>query len=407
VLKSISHTEPDRIPIDLGSTPSSGISAIAYSNLIKYLGIQGTTRVYDVCQQVAQPEESVLRLFQVDVVDVGRTFNTREADWHHFVLSNGEPAEYPKWFYPTRRTDGSYEAFSPEGKLLARMPAGANFFDQANFPWADGYPVRFDRLLQDLAMVHWQAFTHSPWDHAGDPDFWSKLRENCLMLRETTDYALMIVAGCNLFEWGSFLRRLDNFLMDLASDHKSVERFLDAIMEQHLDTLNKVCSAVGDVVDILRFGDDLGTDLGPFMAPETYRKLFKPRERLLCDYVHKNSSMHTFLHSCGGISEFLPDLIEAGYEVINPVQTTARGMEPDRLKREFGKDITFWGGAVDTRNVLNKGTPREVKDQVKKRLDVFAPGGGYVFNAVHNILADVPPQNVIALYQAAEEFSAR
>ena len=259
--------------------------------------------MYDVCQQVAQPEDTVLEQFHVDVVDVGRTFNTSEDDWRHITLSNGEPAQYPAWFRPVRQPDGSDAAYSPEGKLLARMPAGATFFDQAHFPWVDGYPDRFDTLPGDMALVHWQAFAHSPWDWAAEPDFWERLRKNCIALRENTDYALMIVAGCNLFEWGTFLRRLDNFLMDLASDHTNVERYLDAIMELHLETLRKVCSAVGDVVDILRFGDDLGTDSGPFMAPETYRKLFKPREKLLCDYVHKHSTMHTFLHSCGGIAE--------------------------------------------------------------------------------------------------------
>ena len=407
VLKSIGHVESDKIPIDLGSTPSSGISAVAYSNLLKYLGIKGSTRVYDVCQQVAQPEDTILQLFRVDVVDVGRTFNTGVNDWRPATLSNGEPALYPAWFRPVTHMDGSAEALSKDGKLLARMPSGATFFDQVNFPWVDGYPDHIDNLADDMAMVHWQAFAHSPWDRAGEQDFWKRLRENCTNLRQTTDYALMIVAGCNLFEWGTFLRRLDNFLMDLASDQASVERFLDAIMEIHIGTLRKICEAVGDVVEVLRFGDDLGTDSGPFMAPETYRKLFKPREKQLCEYVHRNSSMHTFLHSCGGISEFIPDLIEAGYEIVNPVQTNARGMEPSRLKRDFGKDITFWGGGVDTRTVLNKGSPQQVKDQVKKRLEVFAPGGGYVFNTVHNILPDVPPQNIIALFEAVEDFSRK
>ena len=167
----------------------------------------------------------------------------------------------------------------------------------------------------------------------------------------------MIVAGCNLFEWGTFLRRMDNFLMDLVADQANVERLLDALMEQHLQTLEKVCEAVGDVADILRFGDDLGTDQGPFMAPKTYQKLFKPRHTSLTEYVHKHSQMNTFLHSCGSIYKLLPDLIEAGYDVINPVQITSRNMEPERLKQEFGKDITFWGGGADTRHILNRGTP--------------------------------------------------
>jgi uroporphyrinogen decarboxylase len=143
------------------------------------------------------------------------------------------------------------------------------------------------------------------------------------------------------------------------------------------------------------------------MSPVTYRKLFKPRHTILCDYVHAHSSMKTFLHSCGSIYKLLPDLIEAGYDVINPVQTNSRDMEPERLKREFGRDITFWGGGADTRDVLPNASPAEVKEHVKRRLEIFAPGGGFVFNTVHNILPDVPPENIVAMYEAIAEFNGR
>jgi len=186
--------------------------------------------------------------------------------------------------------------------------------------------------------------------------------------------------------------------------HK-VEELLDALLEIHMVTLEKVCQSVGDVVDIIRFGDDLGIDNGPFISPESYRTLFKPRHRRLCDYVKKHSHMRTFLHSCGSIYDLIPDLIDAGFEILNPVQTNCANMEPEKLKKEFGKDITFWGGGVDTRNVLNSAKPEEVKQDVKKRLDIFAPGGGFVFNTVHNILPDVPPENIIAMFEAVDEFN--
>ncbi len=154
-------------------------------------------------------------------------------------------------------------------------------------------------------------------------------------MRAQSDRALMIVCGCNLFEWGTFLRRIDNFLMDLLEEPEQVEALLDALMERHLATLEKVCAAVGDVCDILRFGDDLGMNTGPFMSPSTYRAIFKPRHKMLCDYVHRHSGMKTFLHSCGSIYRLMPDLIEAGYDVITPVQTVTQDMEPERLKQEF------------------------------------------------------------------------
>jgi len=176
------------------------------------------------------------------------------------------------------------------------------------------------------------------------------------------------------------------------------------LMEQHFQTLEKVCEAVGDVADILRFGDDLGTDQGPFMSPKTYQKLFKPRHRQLTEYVHKHSQMKAFLHSCGSIYKLLPDLIEAGYDVINPVQITSRDMDPARLKQEFGKDITFWGGGADTRHILNHATPEQVKDHVRRNIEILSPGGGFVFNTVHNILGDVPPQNIVAMFEAIDEY---
>jgi uroporphyrinogen decarboxylase len=215
----------------------------------------------------------------------------------------------------------------------------------------------------------------------------------------------MIVCGCNLFEWGTFLRRMDNFLMDLFTEPGVVHRLLDELMKVHLATLEKVCEAVGDVADILRFGDDLGMDNGPFMPPELYKKFFQPRHSQLCDYVHKHSRMKTFLHSCGSIHELLPGLIEAGFDVINPVQTVCRDMEPERLKKDFGKDICFWGGGCDTRTVINNGTPEDVRRHVLERCEILAPGGGFVFNTVHNILPEVPPENIEAMYAAVEAFN--
>ena len=405
ILSTIDHQEPDRVPVDLGSTPSSNISAIAYGRLKRHLGrTGGHTRVYDVVQQLAQPEEDILDGFSIDVVDVGRAFNDGDDDWHDVTLADGSTAQYPAWFHPEPRSDGSFEAVQG-GQVIARMPAGGAFFDQTCFPYLDGYPDSFDALDVAMGKVLWAALASSPWDHAGEPDFWQQLRSRTQTLRETTDRALLIGAGCNLFEWGTFLRRMDNFLMDLYTDQANVERLLEALMERHLANLAKVCDAVGDICDVIRFGDDLGMDSGPFMPPELYRKLFKPHHSRLCDYVHSHTSMKTFLHSCGSIYQLLPDLIEAGFDVINPVQTNCRDMEPEKLKEQFGADITFWGGGCDTRHVLNRATPAEVKAHVRERLEIFSPGGGYVFNTVHNILPEVPPENVVAMFEAVAEFN--
>lgn len=409
VLAALAHKTTDKVPVDLGATPSSGISAIAYSNLLKHIGREDLpVLVYDVVQQLAQPDMSIIDMFGADVLDVGRSFDTEPSDWTPTVLANGGKAYYPKFFKPVPQGDGSYNCYDDDGKrILARMPEGATFFDQTYFPYLDGYPADYSNLPEAMSKVMWSRYTVGPWHHSDEDGFWEKLRANCIKLRETTDKALLLGCGCNLFEWGTFVRRMDNFLMDLYLDPDEVERLLDALLASHLATLEKVCKYVGDVVDFIKFGDDLGTMTGPFMDPDTYRKLFKPRLKQLCDYVKSHSSMHTYLHSCGSISMLLPDIIDAGIEVINPVQTNARGMEPEFLKKEFGADVTFWGGGIENVGVLNGDDPARIREQVLERMEILSEGGGFVFNTVHNILPDVPPQNVITMFDAVKEFNSR
>lgn len=408
VLAAIEHREPDRVPVDLGATPSSGISAIAYGHLKRHLGITtGRTRVYDVVQQLAQPEDDILDRFGIDAIDLGRAFNQGDDAWYDVPLCDGQPAQYPAWFHPERQPDGSWIARHADGTAIAHMPVGGTFFDQACFPYLDDYPPDLSGLDKAMGRILWAALAHSPWDHAREPDFWAILRTRTLALRQSTNRALMLVIGCNLFEWGTFLRRVDGFLYDLAAEPAKVEALLDALMERHLANLEQACHAVGDVADICRFGDDLGTNGGPFMSPAMYRRYFKPRHAQLCDYVHRHTGMKTFLHSCGSIHALLPDLIEAGFDVINPVQINCRDMEAERLKRDFGRDICFWGGSADTRHVLPQATPAEVKQHVLRQMDILAPGGGFVFNTVHNILPEVPPQNIAAMFEAVAEFNGR
>jgi uroporphyrinogen decarboxylase len=405
ILAAINHTEPDRLPVDLGATPSSGISAIAYDNLLRDLPLKDKRNwVYDVVQQVAQPSAEVLDYFRIDTVDLGRTFNTRDSDWYDYTLPNGSTAQQPVWFRPKKQENGSWLAYKG-GEPIAVMPAAAISYDQTVYPFLNGYPEKYGPNLDEaMGRIHWAALAHSPWDHAGEPDFWEQLRAHALELRATSDRAIVLSAGCNLFEWGTFMRRLDNFIMDLKRAPVEVERFLDALMVRHLASLEKICRTVGDVVDIIRLGDDLGMNTGPLMGPETYRKLFKPRHTILCNYIKTHSRMHTFLHSCGSIYKLIPDLIEAGFEILNPVQTNARDMEPERLKKEFGASVTFWGAGADTRSVLNRGTPEQVKDHVRLNIEVLAPGGGFIFNTIHNILPDVPPENVLAMFEAIDEY---
>jgi uroporphyrinogen decarboxylase len=178
-------------------------------------------------------------------------------------------------------------------------------------------------------------------------------------------------------------------------------------METYMRLLERILKGVGEYVEILVFGgDDLGYTQAGFMAPDKFAQIFKPKYKKMWDFVHSNSDCKVFFHSCGSIYEYIPHLIDAGVDILNPVQTTAANMEPERLKKEFGNDVTFWGGGCNTRDILPAKTPEEVKEDVKRRLDVFAGGGGYVFNQIHNVLADVPPENVMAMLEAAYEFGS-
>ena len=407
ILAAINHQTPERVPVDLGATPSSGFSLVAYQNLIKYLGkTHLKSCVYDVIQEVVQPDMEMLDYFHVDVLDIGRHFNTEPSYWREQEVIPGHPALYPKWFSVVKQPDGSTLAISPSnGEAIGVMPPEATFFDQRIFPYSDGYPDDYSKLAHEMKRAVWGGFGFTPWDWADEKNFWTLLREKTIELKKSTDKALLLGIGCNLFEWGTFLRRMDQFLMDLLVEPEKVHALLDALMESYLNTLMKTCETVGDIVDIIKFGDDLGTVNGPFFSVAVYREFFKPRHKMLCDYVKVHSSMHTMLHCCGGIYELIPELIEAGFEILNPVQINAVNMEPGRLKNEFGKDITFWGGGCDTSRILNRATPQEVRKHVLHNLETFSKGGGFVFTTVHNIMPDVPPENIVAMMEAVHDFN--
>lgn len=406
VIASIEHKHIDKVPFDIGSNPSSGISAIAYSNLLKHVGKeQLPVKIFDVVQQLAHPHIEIVDLLGIDVIDIGIKYNTATNDWYETTLDNGDLALYPSWFRPEKLQNGDIVAKDKLGEVIAKKPNNAAFFDQTVFPWLDAFPSDMSNLKLAMDKVLWSAFAHSPWDHAHKDNFWEDLQKKAIDLRDNTNKAVMITVGCNLFEWGTFIRRMDNFLMDPYIYPAETNKFLDALLDIHLNTLSKVVESVGDVVDIIRFGDDLGMTTGPLMSPELYREFFKPRHAQLNDYVHKNSKMKTFLHSCGSIYQLIPDLIDAGFEILNPVQTNCADMEPEKLKNEFGKEVTFWGGGADTTTILNRATPQEVRKHCLERLEIFSKGGGFIFNPVHNIIPDVPPANIIAMVNAVNEFN--
>jgi uroporphyrinogen decarboxylase len=279
------------------------------------------------------------------------------------------------------------------------MASGASFFDQMVYPYEKGYPENFSELNLALKKISWVTHSHSSNLNANE------FRDNLASLKRSTGKALVMSGGVKLLELGFFIRRMDNLLMDLLMDQDKLSIMLDKLVEMHLAGLEKKCSAVGSIADIIRFGDDLGMTSGPFMDLDTFRKLFKPRYKVLCDYVKKNSNMKIFFHSCGSIRQYIPDLIEAGFDIINPVQTNCSDMDLLTLKNEYGNDITFWGGGVDTSSVINSSDRDIIRRDVLTRCEIMSRNGGFVFAPIHNILSEVPPGNIVIVFNAVREFN--
>jgi uroporphyrinogen decarboxylase len=406
VLTAITHKEPDRVPIDHGSMRSTGLMAIAYNHLKAHLGVTGPpTFLYDLIQQLAQPDPWYLDRFHVDVIDLGRML-TGPREWKPWALPDGSAAMVPAWFRPEKNAEGLLVR-DAAGIPIGKMPAGALFLDQCYWPLsgADGLDC-YEPLAAKMSQVTWSAIPSSPWDQPLTDVRLEEIGRAARHAYETTDYAISLAVGCNLFEWSQFLFGMENLYVYLASEKRKLGCFLDRLTELHLETLARILPHVRGYVQILVVGDDLGMQSGPQMSRATYRELFLPRHKRIYRYAREHSGAHLFMHCCGGVYQLIPDLIEAGVEILNPVQTSARRMEPERLKREFGRDLTFWGGGCDTQGILATGTPQEVRDDVRRRLEIFMPGGGYVWNQVHNVMANVPPENLIAMLDAAYEFGS-
>jgi uroporphyrinogen decarboxylase len=401
VLTALQHRGPDRVPIDLSGHRSSGIAAMAYARLREHLGLpKKPIRVYDPVQQLAIVDEDVLQRFQVDTIELGRGFALDEKYWTDWTLPDGTPCLMPVWAKPEQDGNDWVLRSMPSGRTIARMPQGVWYFEQTHFPFL--HKEDLAAVETELAECMWSAVASPPGPIAAGPAGERAFIAGARALRQQSQRAIIGLFGGNLLELGQWFYRNDNFLMLLAGEPKRAHRFLDTLLQIHLRNLDQFLHSVGEYIDIIMFGDDLGMQSGPQVSPAMYREYFKPREQAMWQLVKRRAPhLKIQLHCCGGVRELLPDLIEAGLDAINPVQITCRGMDPAGLKRDFGRRLTFWGGGCDTRDVLISGTPSQVADHVRRLVDVWRPNGGFVFQQVHNILADVPPANVVAMYDAA------
>jgi uroporphyrinogen decarboxylase len=402
VLAALEHCETDRIPVDFSGHRSSGIAALVYPKLRKCLNLPPKpVRVYDMVQQLAIVDGDVLDRLGVDTIEMGRGFLLEETDWKKWVLPDGTPCQIPGYIHIDKRGEDWY-LLDERGRELAVQKKGFLYFEQTYFPLANRDFARddFSDLEDILSHTVWTGIA-SPGAHLSmDDGGLAELAVQAKKFRESTDRAIIGLFGGNMFEIPQMLFGMDNYLMFLGLFPDRILPFSEKLCALHMKSLEKWLNAVGPYIDIILFGDDLGGQTGPLISPQMYRQMIKPFHQKLWNRAKELAGVKVMLHCCGGVQELLDDLIDAGLDAINPVQINAKGMDPAELKREFGEKITFWGGGCDTRDILPHGTPDQVTAHVESLVKLLRPGGGFVFQQVHNVLADVPAENVVAMFEA-------
>lgn len=393
VLTALRHEEPDRVPIDLGGTVDSTIVAVAYGRLREALDLApGTVRVADVYQHTALVEEDVRQALGVDTLLVG----DEPRQWREGTLPDGSPALFPAEFRPERREDGSQVVLDDAGTIVLKMPKDGHYFDSVHSPLANATSVdEIDMHLDAIATYDTPAYLDTSYE---------ALAAKARRLREETDYLLVGFFGGHVFQAAQSLRGWDTFLLDLLINRPFAEALMDRLVEANVERFERYAETVAPYVDVIQFEDDLGMQDRPLLRPELYREVVKPYHARLFRFVKARSDAYLLLHTDGAVAPLIPDFIDMGVDALNPVQVSAAGMETKVLKRAFGDDIVFWGAGCDSQRVLPFGTPQEVRDEVRRRIEDLAPGGGFVFAPVHNIQAEVPTENVVAMFEAAREY---
>lgn len=401
VLAALNHQETERVPVDLGGLRCSGIMAIAYAKLKKALGVtSGDIYVYDIIQQLAIVEPEVLDILGVDTIEMGRGFLLKDSDWKPWVLPDGTSCKIPYYINPEKQDDGWY-LYSNDGKPLAVQKKGCLYFEEIHFPLIERGIENddFSDLAEQFDYIMWTKFVHPgahlPLDDTGLHEMADRAKE----LRESTDKAIIGLFGGNIFEFPQWLYRMDNYLTYLRLYPDAVHRLSEKLCSVYMNNLEKWLGTIGEYIDIILFADDLGSQNAPLISPDMYREFFKLYHKRMWKRAKELANVKVMLHCCGAIGPLLDDLIDAGIDAVNPVQISCKTMAPHCLKDRFGDRLCFWGGGCDTRDILPRGTPKEVAKHVRKQVSILSRNGGFVFNQVHNIMADVPPENIISMFE--------
>lgn len=373
VNRALNHEEPDRVPIDLGGF-QTGIHKKAYQALLDHLGLQETLYDLDPVQGLVAPSETVLTKFHVDT---------------RYITAHG-PDSFQGGIEINERGGRRWHDLRDEFGVVWSMPEDQMLYmDISHHPLANA-------TIQEVEAY--------PFPDGGDPTRFSGVREKALAMRQNTPYAISSGICGVTYEVCWYMRGLERWFLDMLENPAFCEALIDRTAQYWVDWMKGFLGEVGDLLDIIMIGDDLTGQAGPLFSPKFYRSVVRPRQQRVIDTIKKYTRAKIWYHTCGNCTTYIPDLIDMGVDILNPVQISARDMDPKTLKEKFGRNIVFWGGAIDSQHVLPFVGPEKIREEVKKNLEIFKPGGGYVFNSVHNIQAGVPAENIVAMYEAAYEF---
>ncbi len=411
VKRGINHQETDRIPLDLGSALMSGIQASPYAKLRKALGLKDRpVKIIEPFQMLAEVEPEVREKLGVDAIGLWSPINFfgfKNENWKPWKLFDGTEVLVPGKFITTTDDKGDIYIY-PEGDIssppCAKMPEGGYYFDpivrqetidEKNLnpeDWANQqFSVFSDEILRYLEKEVDELYKNTDLFIVGE-------------FIDATFGDIALVPGPSI-KHPRGIRDPEEWYLAHLLHPEYIKGIFTIQCEIALKNLELSYQVVGDKIGVIVVsGTDFGSQNGPFISPDMYREFYKPFHKRVNDWIHKNTSWKTLYHSCGSIFAFLDDFVEAGVDIINPVQTSAKDMDPKMLKEKYGDKLVFWGGGVDTQKTLPFGTPEEVKNEVTERCRMFGKGGGYVFNAIHNIQSKVPVENIITMFQTAREF---
>lgn len=363
VLAAVSHQQPDRVPIDLGSTRDSSIVVEGYSRLKQHFGINGPNRLCDRMMRVVDVDEAILSALSIDTRSVFASPLVVDE------LSLEDEAKYT------------------DGWGVERIKAkGAHYYDQLS------YPLSGEISVSDIARY--------PWPDPDAPQYLNGLKARVAWIRENTDCAAVLTLPAPFVHLSQYLRGFEDWYCDFMENTTVLEALFDAVLEVTMRLAENILREVGSDVDIVICADDLGTQNSLQVRHEQYAKYIKPRHAKYFRQIHNMTEAKLLFHSCGSLADILDDLVEIGVDILNPIQVTATGMEPSRLKKAYGGKLAFWG-AMDTQNVLPHGSVDDVKRMVKQRIEELGQGGGYVLSSCHNIQPDVPLENILAMFSHA------